>query len=42
MKRTIEKLTQERREKEEQFAKKLGELKEAGLSVEHLQERLKT
>jgi O-antigen chain-terminating methyltransferase len=42
MKRTIEKLTQERREKEEQFAKKLGELKEAGLSIGHLEERLKT
>lgn len=42
MKRTIEKLCQERREKEEQFAKKLGELKEAGLSIGHLEERLKT
>jgi 2-polyprenyl-3-methyl-5-hydroxy-6-metoxy-1,4-benzoquinol methylase len=41
MKRTIEKLSQERREKEEQFAKKLAELKEAGLQLELLDERLK-
>jgi len=42
MKRTIEKLTQERREKEEQFAEKLAELKRDSLSLEHLEERLKT
>jgi SAM-dependent methyltransferase len=42
MKRTIEKLSQERREKEEQFAKKLAALKEASLSLELLEERLKT
>jgi len=42
MKRTIEKLGQERREKEEQFAKKLAELKEAAESLGQLEERLKT
>jgi O-antigen chain-terminating methyltransferase len=42
MKRTIEKLSQERREKEEQFAEKLAELKRDSLSLEHLEERLKT
>ena len=42
MKRTIEKLSQERREKEEQFVKKLAELKEASFSLGLLEERLKT
>jgi O-antigen chain-terminating methyltransferase len=42
MKRTIEKLNQERREKEEQFAKKLSELNKTSLSFELLEERLKT
>jgi len=42
MKRTIEKLAQERREKEARFAKKLEELREHGLSFERLEERLQT
>jgi O-antigen chain-terminating methyltransferase len=42
MKRTIEKLSQERREKEAQFAKKLAELKEDSLSLELLEEHLRS
>ncbi len=42
MRRTIEKLTHERREKEGQFAQKLAEIREAGLSLQHIEERLKT
>lgn len=42
MKRTIEKLAQERRDKEQRFSKKLEEYQEDRQSLEHLEERLKT
>jgi 2-polyprenyl-3-methyl-5-hydroxy-6-metoxy-1,4-benzoquinol methylase len=42
MKRTIEKLAQERRDKEERFSKKLEEFQEDRQSLERLEERLKT